>query len=86
MLCLRKVHEVSTEHIKTKHKLKDMADVRSFEALLRVGMLADSDKQLLRMHYVQGFDFNYIADSLGYSESYVKKRHKNALRKLNKLL
>lgn len=76
---------MSSEHIKAKRRIKEIADVRSFEMLLKISMLCDSDKQLLRMHYVQGYGFAYIADALGYSESYIKKKHKLALRKLNKL-
>lgn len=48
-------------------------------------MLPEEDKELLRLYYVNGKNFAFVADTLGYSEAYVKKRHKAALIKLNKL-
>lgn len=74
-----------TDHVKIKHKIKAIADVRDFESLLRISMLPEEDKELLRLYYVNGKNFAFVADTLGYSEAYVKKRHKAALTKLNKL-
>ena len=74
-----------TDHVKIKHKIKAIADVRDFESLLRISMLPEEDKELLRLYYVYGKNFAFVADTLGYSEAYVKKRHKAALIKLNKL-
>lgn len=74
-----------TDHVKIKHKIKAIADVRDFESLLRISMLPEEDKELLRLYYVNGKNFAFVADTLGYSEAYVKKRHKAALIKLNKL-
>lgn len=48
-------------------------------------MLSDEDKELLRLYYINGKNFAFVADTLGYSEAYVKKRHKAAIAKLNKL-
>lgn len=77
---------MSSEHIETKRKIKEIADIRSFEALLRISMLSDEDKEILRLLYVQNKSVSFVADSLGFSEVYIKKRHKAALQKLNKLL
>ena len=74
-----------TDHVKIKHKIKAIADVRDFESLLRVSMLSDEDKELLRLYYINGKNFAFVADTLGYSEAYIKKRHKAAILKLNKL-
>lgn len=74
-----------TDHVKIKHKIKAIADVRDFESLLRVSMLSEEDKELLRLYYVNGKNFAFVADTLGYSETYIKKRHKAAILKLNKL-
>jgi len=74
-----------TEHILTRRKLKDIASISTFEDLLNISTLSDTDKEILRMHYLHGKDFRLIGDTLGFSESTIKARHKKALNKLNKL-
>ena len=77
---------MSSEHIKTRNKVKEIASITTFNELLDACTLTDEDKEILKMHYLQGKDFRYIGDTLGFSESTIKKRHKKALQKLNKLL
>lgn len=77
---------MASEHIKTRQKIQDIAEITSFNELLDACTLADDDKELLRMHYLQGKDFRYIGDMLGFAESTVKKRHRKALQKLSKIL
>lgn len=69
-----------------QRKLKDIPDLSTFEGLLEASTLSDLDKQILRMHYLEERDYAFIADSLGYSESGIKKRHKKALRKLSNII
>ena len=77
---------MSSEHIKTRSKLKDIPTVTSFNELIENCTLSAEDKELLRMHYLQEKDFKYIGDMLGFAESTAKKRHRKALQKLSKLL
>ena len=77
---------MSSEHIQTRSKVKEIASITTFNELLDACILTDEDKEMLRMHYLQGKDFRYIGDMLGFSESTVKKRHRKALQKLNKIL
>lgn len=77
---------MSSEHIETRNKLRDIASITAFNDLLDTCTLTDEDKELLRLHYLQGKDFRFIGDVLGFAESTVKKRHRKALRKLNKVL
>lgn len=77
---------MSSEHIKTRNKLKDIPTVTSFNELIENCTLSEEDKELLRMHYLQEKDFKYIGDMLGFAESTAKKRHRKALQKLSKLL
>lgn len=77
---------MSTEHIETRRKIRDIADINVFEALLERSTLTPDEKQMLRLHYLDGKDFRFIGDSFGFSESAIKKRHQKALRKLEKLL
>ena len=77
---------MSSKHIQTRNKVKDIADVATFNDLLNACVLTDEDKEMLRMHYLQGKDFRYIGDMLGFAESTIKKRHRKALKKLDRLL
>lgn len=54
--------------------------------LLESCTLTEEDKEIIKLHYVQGKNLGFIADTLGYSESTIKKKHKKILSKLNKLL
>lgn len=75
-----------SEHIKTRSKIKQIADVHTFTDLLDACTLTEEDKELIILHYLQGKDFRYIGDTLGFSESTIKKRHRKILQKLNKVL
>ena len=75
-----------SEHIKTRNRVKSIAKVSTFNDLLEACTLTEEDKEILRMHYLHGKDFRYIGDILGFSESTIKKRHRKALQKLNKVL
>lgn len=77
---------MASEHIQTRDKVKSIASITTFNDLIDNCVLSDEDREILRMHYLQGKDFRYIGDTLGFSESTIKKRHKKALQKLNKLL
>ena len=74
-----------SEHIETRRKLKEIASVSSFTSLVDSATLSHTDKQILVLHYIHEKDFRYIGDTLGYSESTIKKRHKKALKKLSQL-
>lgn len=75
-----------SKHIETKRRIKSIATISGFNELLEACTLSDEDKEILKMHYLQQKDFRFIGDTLGFSESTIKKRHKKALQKLNKVL
>ena len=77
---------MSTDYIKTKHKVKEIPDLRSFNGLLDASTLSDEDKLIMKLHYLQDKNFGYIADELGYSEETIKLRHRKAIMKLSQLL
>lgn len=78
--------DMTTEHVITRNKVKGIASITTFNELLAASTLSEDDKEMLRLHYVDGKDFRYIGDMLGYSESTIKRRHKKALMKISKLL
>ena len=75
-----------TDHIKTRHKVKDIDTPTDFESILSSVILSDVDKEILRLHYLGGNSMMKISELLGYSESAIKKRHKKALRKIAKII
>lgn len=77
---------MTSEHIKTRRKLKEVATVNDFKKLLEECILSDEDKKLLEMHYLSNKDFRYIGDALGFAEQTIKYKHKNALQKLSNIL
>lgn len=72
-------------NIETRRKLKGIASITQFDALLDQSTLSDLDKEILRLHYLKEKDFRYIGDTLGYAEITIKKRHLKALKKLSGL-
>lgn len=75
-----------SEHVQTKHKMKSIYDVETFEELLRRCVLKNVERKVLRMHYLKGNDFRFIGDELGYSERGIKEIHRKALKKMKNLL
>ena len=75
-----------TEHIRIRKQLKEVSLVTTFEGLLAECTLSDTDKELLRMHYLQEKDFRFIGDALGFTEATVKARHRKALKKIGSLI
>lgn len=75
-----------SEHIETRKKLKSLYEIKTFEQLLETCILTDEEKAILRLHYLKGKNFGYIADELGFAETTIKKKHRKILSKLNKML
>ena len=75
-----------SDHIETRKKIKGIASASSFASLIESAMLSPTDKQILKLHYLEEKDFRFIGDALGYSESTIKKRHRKILSKLGRLL
>lgn len=75
-----------TEHIKTKHKLKQIPTKLEFNSLIDSLVLSDKEKQLLCMYYIEKKDFGYIADVLGYSKAGVIKMHQKILKRVEALI
>lgn len=63
-----------------KDRVRCIKNVRLFEDLLCRLMVSDEDKEILRMIYKERKSFSYIADTLGYSEGTIKRRHRHSLK------
>lgn len=77
---------MTSEHILTRKKIKEIANIFDFNEMLDKSTLSEEDKYIIRTHYLEEKDFRFIADFLGYSESTIKYRHKKALLKIGKIL
>lgn len=75
-----------SEHIVTRQKLRDIAEVKTFDDLLNRCVMTDEERQLMREHYLNGKSFVAISMDMGYSEDWVKQRHRKVLKKIQKLL
>jgi DNA-directed RNA polymerase specialized sigma subunit len=75
-----------SEHLNTRRKLRAIPTVSQFNALLDSCTLSEQDKTIIKLHYIQDKDFGYIADIMGFCEKTVKERHRNALKKLSKVI
>lgn len=73
-----------TEHCKIKRKLK--SDIKTYADILNSPYISDKEKELMDMIYIQKYDYMFIGDYLGVSESTVKKRHKDLIKKIGKIL
>ena len=77
---------MTTQHITTKKKLKNIATIQSFIELVELAKLPKIDRDILRYIYVDEHNVNYIADILGYSAATIKRRHAAALKKIEKII
>ena len=68
-----------TDHIKSKHSINSLDDAGDRLALIARCALDKTDKEILRMRYVEFHDFGFIADTLGIAYATAIKRHKKAL-------
>lgn len=76
---------VMTKHMETKHKVQKIRRTE-FNELLNEAMLTEKEEAMMRMHYVERKDINYIADTLGYSKAGILKMHKRILERMESLL
>lgn len=67
---------------KAKRKLKSLYRVNDFNDLLDSLMLSEDERNILELKYHKNKTISYIADTLGMSESSVKKKHTKAMEKI----
>lgn len=68
-----------TPHIKRKHIFNSICGTQNRLELIAECALDETDKEILRLRYVEFCDFGFIADNLGLAYPTVIKRHKKAL-------
>ena len=72
-----------TDHILTKKLLKEKAKTkRQLRTLLDEALLTAREREIVEMIYLQHKPLDVIADALGYAESTVRLKHRQALQKI----
>lgn len=75
-----------SEHIKAKHRLREISDIAAFRSLMDRCTLCDDDKTILSLIYLRGKSMDFVADDLGISYSTAKRYHARALKKIKQFL
>lgn len=75
-----------TKHMEIKRRVKGINEKSTFNAILDNSMLSEKEKTLMRMYYIEKHDFDFIADTLGYSKMGIVKMHKRILQRIESLL
>lgn len=73
-------------HIETKHKVKAIAEPKTFQDLLDRVILTDEEKELMRLIYIEQLTQDIVAYRLNTSKSTIKRKHKKVLDRLRKVL
>lgn len=67
-------------------RLREVPQISTLLDILEDCAITEIDRNIIIMHYVDGYSFDFIADSLGYSVSAIKKKHKRILDKISKIV
>lgn len=74
-----------TDHVKMRSRLREL-DKCDFIALMDKCIITDEENEIMKRHYLKGQTFAFIADTLGYSESAVKYKHKSVIKRISRYL
>ena len=75
-----------TEHILTRKKLVDIADIKTFNQVLDLVILTPEERKIMDLHYLQGKSLVEIAFELNYTEVTICRKHQKIIKKLSKVL
>ena len=75
-----------TDHVATKHKLRDAPLKADLADLFERCNLSDTERRLLELYYLGHKDMRYIADDLGCTEKTAIRWHGKAIRKISRMI
>lgn len=78
--------DMSISHLDTRRKLRTIAFSAAFDTALQGAALDPTDIKIMQMHYRDKHAFAFIGDTLGYSESGIKERHRKAIAQITPYL
>lgn len=64
-----------TEHVKTKRFLRSLASMDAFTEILNSTTMSKSEKEFMRLFYIEKLQMLEISERLNISESKAKKMH-----------
>lgn len=74
------------KHIETRNAINAIPRKSDLRALLDAINISDEEREIMRLRYEACKSWDYIADTLGYSLSSVKRRHGRILDKISKII
>ena len=77
---------MATEHIERIRAAKRVTKESSLLRAIEAANIGETNRKILRMRYIEGRMFEYIAAELGYSTSQIYRRHKAAMVILSAIL
>lgn len=75
-----------TQHISTRKKLVDIADVKTFNQVLDLVILTPEERKIMELKYLQGKSLLEIGFELNYTEVTICRKHQKILKKISKIL
>ncbi len=70
------------ENIKKMEQELVLLDYQKEELMILINSFEGLENDIVRLKYVEGFNLDQIAEKIGYSDSYVRKKHAEIRRKL----
>lgn len=74
------------KHIETRNAINAIPRKDDLRSLLDGINIDPMDREIMRMRYEEKKSWDYIADTIGYSLSTVKRRHARILNKISKII
>ena len=65
-----------------KHALLNIKTIEEYNNFMNSKKLSDEQRQIADMVFVNGYDYRYIGDKLGYSERTIKSKVSKILEKI----
>jgi DNA-directed RNA polymerase specialized sigma subunit len=77
---------VTSEHIKRRHLIEDDLTYQISPELIAECRLSQEERTLLKLRYIDGKDFGFIADTIGWTTVTTCRHHVKALQKIHRLI
>lgn len=73
---------MNSERKAKKHALLNISNIEEYNNFMDSKKLSNEQRQIADMVFVNGYDYRYIGDKLGYSERTIKSKVSKILEKI----
>ena len=73
---------MNSERKAKKHALLNIKTIEEYKNFMNSRKLSDEQRRIADMVFVNGYDYRYIGDKLGYSERTIKSKVSKILEKI----